>query len=175
MPRVDLLADGEFRLVVLRCESGFPDELCPEIVRRHHGDHRAHSVAWFERLTLEQADSLIKNNRDLLILDMRAPETYAAAHLRGAVNLPSSSDQLNAYLEPLDRKTKVFGYGDLNPETFNGILRVREMGFLDVFWLSFGYSSWVDAGKPVYDAEEKPVPKETAEALAEEEKKAAGL
>ncbi|MCB1230520.1 MAG: rhodanese-like domain-containing protein [Verrucomicrobiae bacterium] len=166
MPLALWLATGCNKQLELMSDAPNPGEIPPT---------DPHNMALFYQIGTEQADSLIKNNRDLLILDMRAPETYAAAHLRGAVNLPSSSDQLNAYLEPLDRKTKVFGYGDLNPETFNGILRVREMGFLDVFWLSFGYSSWVDAGKPVYDAEEKPVPKETAEALAEEEKKAAGL
>src|SRR5688500_10243198 len=50
------LFDGELGLVILRRESRLPHELCLEIVRSHHRDHRAGPIAWLERLTLEQTD-----------------------------------------------------------------------------------------------------------------------
>ncbi len=125
------------------------------------------------QLNAEQADTLIKNNRELRVFDLRNADAYSAGRLPRAVNLPWPSEGYDAAIEGIDRSVKILAYGDMTPDQYGGFLRIREMGFLETYWISYGFPSWVDAGKQAFDGEGNPVPREVAEALAEAEKKAA--
>ncbi len=133
------------------------------------------NIALFYQISPDQAENLMKNNRELVIVDFRSPEAFAKGHLPGATSLPWPAENFEAFFQPLDRKTKVFAYSDYTPDHFNGVLKVREMGFLDVYWLSYGFPSWVDAGKSIIDFEGQTVPRDIAEALSAAEKEAGGV
>lgn len=132
-------------------------------------------LALFYQINPEQADHLIENNRDLVVLDFRSPEAFALGHLPNAMNVPFPGDGLEAAIGSFDRKTKVFAYADLQQDRFPGVLQVRQMGFLDVYWLSWGYPSWIDSEKTAYDSNGAAVPRDIAEAQAAKEKAAAGF
>ena len=161
-----VLASGCNENLELMAEAPAPDEIPPT---------DPENLALFYQLNPDQADHLIENNRDLVVLDFRSPEAFALGHLPNATNVPFPGDGLEAALGSLDRKTKIFAYADLQPDRFNGVLQVRQMGFLDVYWLSWGYPSWIDAEKTAFDAGGAAVPRDVAEAQAAKEKAAAGF
>lgn len=130
-------------------------------------------IALSYSLNADQTENLLKNNRELHVFDLRNAEAYAAGRLPRAISLPWPSEGYNATIEALDRKEKVLAYGDMTSDQYGGFLRLRELGFLDTYWLAYGFPAWVDGGKGVVDGEGNPVPREVAEALAEAEKKAA--
>lgn len=134
-----------------------------------------HRIETFYQISPEHADSLIKNNAVIHVLDLRSAEAYAAGHLPQAVHLPWDAETFKETVATFDKKTPILAYADLDPDAFAGVSHLRTEDFLNVYWLSLGFSSWVDAKKPVIDGEGKKVPQETAEAQAKAEKEAAGV
>ncbi len=83
----------------------------------------------------------------LVVIDVRRPAEYAAAHVPGAVNLPV--DELGARLGELDpaRPVAVACAGGYRSAAAAGIL--ERAGFTVAADLAGGTNAWVDAGLPV--------------------------
>ena len=134
-----------------------------------------HRIETFYQVSPDHAESLIKNNAVIHVLDFRPAESYAAGHLPQAIHLPWDAENFAETVATFDKKTPILAYADLNPDAFAGVHHLRSEDFLNVYWLSLGFPSWVDAKKPVIDGEGKKVPQEQAEAQAKAEKEAAGV
>lgn len=126
----------------------------------------------FYQISTDQAESLIKNNQEIYVLDFRSSEAFAAGHLPKAISLPWPDENFVEKLGAIDHAIPILGYADLTPELFNAILKVREIGFLNVHWLNLGFSGWVDDKKPVFDPEGNQLPQEKADELSAAEKAA---
>ena len=72
----------------------------------------AYSKGWiltnFASVTPKEAISLIQNDENITLLDVRTVEEFKAGHLRGATLLPL--DQLEKNLDKLSREKKVLVY-----------------------------------------------------------------
>lgn len=131
----------------------------------------------FYQLSPEQTESLLKNNRDITIIDLRAPEDFSAAHIAGAINMPFPSDAFEPEAMKLDPGAKILIYGYLGLFVVNekvamdAVKILRTANYRNVYWLSDGYPAWIAAGKPVVDLTGKvvesppqgPMPEEIAE------------
>ena len=111
-------------------------------------------------LSEEHAETLIANNRQLVIIDIRAPEHYAAAHIANAINVPfhRAPDFLEK-MRQFNRGTKLLIYG-YSPDylideqnSHDAIRLLRQDLFRDLYFLTAGYAAWIQAGKPVVDAQ----------------------
>ena len=163
---VTLSGSGCNRAVTLIPDAPNPEEIPPT---------DPHRIETFYQLSPEHADSLIKNNAVIHVLDFRPAEAYAAGHLPQAIHLPWDAENFAETVATFNKKTPILAYADLNPDAFAGVHHLRSEDFLNVYWLSLGFPSWVEAKKPVIDGEGKKVPQETAEAQAQAEKEAAGV
>ncbi|MFJ1762874.1 rhodanese-like domain-containing protein [Amycolatopsis sp. NPDC088138] len=84
-----------------------------------------------------------------VVVETRAPEAFAAAHIPGAVNLPYR-DMTPESTAHLDRDLVYVCYcesSNCNAAT-KGALKLAELGF-QVKRLSGGITSWIAAGYPV--------------------------
>lgn len=115
-------------------------------------------------LSEEHAETLIANSRELVIIDIRDPEHYAAAHIANAINVPfyRSTDFLEK-MQQFDRGTKLLIYG-YSPDylvdeqnSHDAIRLLRQDLYRDLYFLTAGYAAWIQAGKPVVDAQGQPV------------------
>jgi rhodanese-related sulfurtransferase len=96
---------------------------------------------------------------DVVLIDVRDPERYAAGHLHGAVNVPSGESGRDAhdasYVEavenagagPDDRIILVCGEGNRSARTADALR--NEHGFTSVSSIIGGSKLWSDLGYPI--------------------------
>ncbi len=124
----------------------------------------------------DQAERLLKQQQQLLIIDLSRAESYQQHHLEAAVNLNYKhlvSGQVPApgTLPPLDRLNALFDAIGLLPETTvlvyddegNGkasrfIWTLDVLGHTNYFMLNGGIHSWLDAGYPISQTACRPKP-----------------
>ena len=101
---------------------------------------------------LVEADQLLSlkqaKGADLLLLDVRKPEEFAAGHVPGAINIPH--DQLASRLSELPRRDKpvvVYCRSGRRAALAEDVL--RQAGYTDVQHLKGDMLGWEAEGRPV--------------------------
>ena len=86
--------------------------------------------------------------RDVVVLDVRPPEEYAAGHIAGAVSIPLP--ELKRRLAELPRSRRVVAYcrGPYCVLAAEAVRLLRQRG-VEAARLEEGYPEWRDAGLPV--------------------------
>jgi len=94
-------------------------------------------------------------SRDVVVLDVRPPEEYAAGHIAGALSLPLA--ELRRRLADLPTSVKIVAYcrGPYCVLAAEAVRLLRQRGF-DAARLSDGYPEWRDAGLPITSTRERP-------------------
>jgi rhodanese-related sulfurtransferase len=109
---------------------------------RHYSDKLAYEIdAWDLKVALERGDNVI-------VIDARSPEAFAAGHIPGAVSLPHRT-MSEATTAALDRSALVVTYCDgigCNAST-KGALYMTKLGFR-VKELMGGLDWWKRDGHP---------------------------
>lgn len=87
-------------------------------------------------------------SRDVVVLDVRPPEEYAAGHIKGALNVPLID--LEKYLAELPHERRVVAYcrGPYCVLAVEAVRQLRAHG-VEAARLNVGYPEWRDAGLPV--------------------------
>ncbi|HEX9693254.1 MAG TPA: metalloregulator ArsR/SmtB family transcription factor [Gemmatimonadales bacterium] len=93
--------------------------------------------------------------RDVVVIDVRPPEEYAAGHVAGALSVPLA--QLERRLAKLPRDKRIVAYcrGPYCVLAAEAVRRLRSRGF-HALRLKDGYPEWRDAGLPVTAGPESP-------------------
>jgi rhodanese-related sulfurtransferase len=97
-------------------------------------------------LTILQATQLI-NKGNALIVDVRAPEEFAAGHLRSAKNIPLR--ELAARINELDKSKPVLVVCTAGVQSVKGAVQLAQAGFAEVYSLDGGFGAWQAQGLPV--------------------------
>ncbi len=102
------------------------------------------------------ADVLLERARtgEVLVLDVRPPEEYAAGHLPGAVNVPLEELEARLAELPEDREVVAYCRGPHCVLAFEAVARLRRAG-RHARRLEGGLPEWRQAGLPV-EADETP-------------------
>ena len=102
----------------------------------------------FETVTPKEASSLIKNNSDFVILDVRTAKEFASGHIEDAINIDFYS---RTFLDDLDRLDKTKTYlvycrsGSRSTKAFN---LMKKIGFQKVYGMEGGIIRWQAEGLP---------------------------
>lgn len=88
-------------------------------------------------------------DRELVVLDVRTPEEYAAGHVPGAINIPHTA--LAARLAELEghRERDIVVYCRSGNRTQLAIAELRKAGFKRLLHLEGDYLRWAEEGRPV--------------------------
>ncbi len=86
----------------------------------------------------ELADALVTGRNDYVLIDLRAPDAYAAYHLPGALNVPLAS--LSA--DVAGRNERLVCYGEGDGEGGEASLVLRSLGFRAAYGLTGGLAAW---------------------------------
>lgn len=87
--------------------------------------------------------------QNVIVVDARKPETYAAGHIAGAINIPHRTISAETTAQ-LDKKALIVAYCDgigCNAST-HGALKLAKLGF-NVRELVGGFEWWTRDGLPV--------------------------
>ena len=100
-----------------------------------------------KKLGPQEAVRLI-NDREPLLLDLRAPADFKKAHLLNAINLPLA--KLDARIGEIgkDKARPVIVYDALGGGT-DAVARLRKLGFSEVYPLRGGLNGWLSSNLPV--------------------------
>lgn len=91
---------------------------------------------------------------ELLVLDVRSPEEYAAGHVPGAVNVPY--DQVAARLAEIPKDKDVVLYCRSGRRTGIAAEVLESNGYTRLRRLQGDLEAWMKAGRPIEAAARKP-------------------
>jgi rhodanese-related sulfurtransferase/DNA-binding transcriptional ArsR family regulator len=91
---------------------------------------------------------------DVVVLDVRPLEEYAAGHIAGALSLPLAALRRRLADVPASRKIVAYCRGPYCVLAAEAVRLLRQRGF-DAVRLSEGYPEWRDAGLPITNTSER--------------------
>jgi glyoxylase-like metal-dependent hydrolase (beta-lactamase superfamily II) len=89
------------------------------------------------------------NSRDLVILDMREKDAFAAGHVPGAKNLPRGQLELRVNTELPDPTVRILTYCEFGKISTLAAATLRELGFSRATALDGGMKAWREADYPL--------------------------
>jgi phage shock protein E len=98
-------------------------------------------------LSSVQAQALLAKDKKVLLLDVRTPEEYRQAHLRGALLIPLNELAQRAREIPRDRPLLVYCSVGARSVSAAGLLAAR--GYRDIYQMSDGLVGWYKNGFPI--------------------------
>ncbi|HHC09546.1 MAG TPA: rhodanese-like domain-containing protein [Actinobacteria bacterium] len=105
--------------------------------------------------TLVQVDAaraatlLDEGPADLVVLDVRTPEEFAAGHLPGAINVDFYASDFADQLDRLDKDVPYLLYCRSGNRSGQTMPILEDLGFSEVYELAGGILSWEAAGLPL--------------------------
>jgi rhodanese-related sulfurtransferase len=94
-------------------------------------------------------------SRDIVVLDVRPPEEYAAGHIAGAVSMPLAELERRLAELPPGRRVVAYCRGPYCVLAAEAVRLLRKRG-VEALRLKEGYPEWRDAGLPVERGGEPP-------------------
>jgi phage shock protein E len=98
-------------------------------------------------ITSTEAKALLAKNKQVVLLDVRTPEEFRQAHLRGALLIPLAELQKRVSEIPRDRPLLVYCAVGARSSTAAGILASK--GYREIYQMSDGLVGWYKRGFPV--------------------------
>lgn len=89
-----------------------------------------------------------------LFLDVRSESLYRKSHLPGAVNIPLS--ELERRRSDIPRQKSIFVYGSNDFESYQGGVRLFDLGFFGTRAIRGGFTSWEENKLPIEIPEATP-------------------
>jgi rhodanese-related sulfurtransferase len=105
------------------------------------------SSAQSDKLSIEAAEKMIRENPGIQILDVRTPAEFAAGHLEGAVNYNINAPEFADNLAKLDKEKDVVVYCAAGGRSAKASGQMNTLGFKKVHDMSGGMNAWRAAGK----------------------------
>jgi phage shock protein E len=102
------------------------------------------ALAAVRNITSGEAKEMLAKRAKVYLLDVRTPDEYRQAHLKGAVLIPTSDLQLKYYEVPRDRPVIVYcAVGSRSAAAANFL---ASKGYKDVYNMADGIVGWYRSG-----------------------------
>ncbi len=101
-----------------------------------------------KKITSKEAEKMInknKDDKDMIILDVRTPDEYIGGHIEGAQNINYNSDNFSKELEKLDKNKKYLVYCRSGNRSGKAVLIMEKMDFKEVYDFG-GIINWIKEG-----------------------------
>lgn len=110
-------------------------------------DEDIENTGSYEDITPVDAQKLIDENNDLLIVDV-SPK-YGEGHLLNSVNYYVGDGSLDEVVSELDKDRTYLVYCHVDSASILGAEKLVEAGMKNVYRLEGNYSAWTEAGYPI--------------------------
>jgi len=101
----------------------------------------------YGNVSIDTASGLIKDNPDMVILDVRTTTEYIEGHIKDAVNIPV--DTLEIRLDELSQDDEILVYCRTGNRSSTAVNILEENGFTKLYHMHEGISVWIEQGYPV--------------------------
>jgi rhodanese-related sulfurtransferase len=102
-----------------------------------------------ENVDAKAASALLKENSDLVVLDIRTPEEFAEGHIEGAQNVDFKSPDFESKLSQLNPKGRYLMHCRSGARSTSSLPTFEKLGFENLIHLNTGFNDWVESGLPV--------------------------
>lgn len=100
--------------------------------------------------TISQADLLTRLTRqDLIVIDVRSIDEYAAGHIAGAINIPHDQLANRAGELPRDHEVEIALYCRSGRRSVLALEWLVSQGYRHLFHIEGDFLAWQAAGQPV--------------------------
>jgi phage shock protein E len=100
-------------------------------------------------VTPDEAAKIIKENKDVVVLDVRTPDEFKAGHIKGATNINFQDKDFAKRIAALDKSKTYVIHCAAGGRSGRACAQIKDMKFEKMFHLKAGMSGWEEAGKPV--------------------------
>ena len=100
-------------------------------------------------VTPDQAEKLLKEKKDIVVLDVRSAGEFEGGHIAGAQNLDYFSKDFKEKLAALDRSKTYLVHCASGNRSSKACALMEQQNFGTVYHLNTGIKGWEGAGKPV--------------------------
>ena len=100
----------------------------------------------YTSVKVAEAYDLMKENRDVYILDVRMRNEYRKGHLRNAKNIPLGD--VDKRLSKIPRNSKVLVYCRNGARSVRAIRQLEVAGYTNLYHMYEGYRGWKKADHP---------------------------
>ena len=95
----------------------------------------------------DRAEELIQSEPDLVVLDVRTPEEFAAGTLPGAILIDINSASFTDDVSQLDRDLPYLVYCRSGNRSATAVRIMEDLGFSEIYELDNGIQAWVSSGR----------------------------
>jgi len=109
----------------------------------------AATAAVSKNVSPDEAQTLLKDNPKVVVLDVRTPEEYAAGHIAGAKNVDFTAPDFAAKMAALEKTAPYLVHCAGGGRSGKTLDLIKDKGFVAIYHLNEGFKGWEKAGKPV--------------------------
>ncbi len=95
----------------------------------------------------DRAEELIESVDDLVVLDVRTPEEFAAGVLPGAILIDINNPSFTDEVAQLDTELPYLVYCRSGNRSARAVEIMEDLGFTEIYELANGVQAWVGSGR----------------------------
>ena len=104
--------------------------------------------AGYHEIKAKKAGLLLKNHKDLIVLDIRTEKEYVAGHIAKAKHVDFYESDFKSRLEKLDRKTPYLVHCASGGRSGRSLEIFRDLGFTRIYHMNDGFKGWMKEKLP---------------------------
>ena len=101
-----------------------------------------------QSVTPDQAEKLLRDKKEVVILDVRTPDEFKAGHIAGAKNVSLIDSDFEQKLKAYEGKPVLVHCGS-GARSARALIKMADLQFPQVYHMDAGMKGWLAAGKPV--------------------------
>lgn len=102
-----------------------------------------------KHITIQQLKQAIDDEEDVVILDVRTPKEYEAAHIPDAISAPRGLLEFSIWSLVPDQQEKIYVYCKTGARAALATKLLNDLGYPHAIAVDTGGLAWVKAGYPV--------------------------
>ena len=102
-----------------------------------------------KKVNIQDVKKAIDSKEDVVILDVRDPDEYGAAHIPGAVNISRGLLEFSIWSVVTDKNAKIYVYCKTGARAALATKQLNEFGYKNAMSVDTGVIAWIKAGYPV--------------------------
>ena len=100
-------------------------------------------------VTADEAEKLLKENKEVVVLDVRTAGEFKAGHIAGAKNIDFNDPEFSKKLATLEKDKSYLVHCGSGGRSSRALKVMEQQKLGAVFHLNKGFKAWEAAGKPV--------------------------
>ena len=105
--------------------------------------------AFVKNIDANEAEKLLKENKKIVVLDVRTPKEFSAGHIAGATNINFYDADFGKKLAALDKAKPYLVHCAVGGRSAKARELMKAQQFKSIYHLEGGIKAWEKAGKPV--------------------------